>query len=411
MKKVLSLIFQLSVFIFPFSVFTLPLAAQEVKFSGEAGTFWAGAIRSENRGDFVLGDTYLNGKLEAFYENSSAYAEGRIGFDETENKAYAELKEIYLDYTADFWGFRIGRQKVAWGKADGIDIVNVICPSDYSSVRAMIESEYSAIDSARLSFNKDNLSLDAYFIPFFTKTALPEAKTSQLSSINMPEISIKSAEYGLKLSGYFSKCDISLYGFYGWCDTPFLDYVPKIENGTQTGIEVNADYKRMAMLGADGAIPIGETVLRLEGAFFPKRHFQKSAEKILSGEKNAEKHNNLRALAGLDWMPETWTFTAQYFCDCLFGETENLDRDRKFTHGATLSISKSLFSETLKLSASGVLMLNDLDSAIELSGEYSLSDSVFLELGGYIFNEGKEKGTYGEYKDYTSFYLKARYVF
>jgi len=32
----------------------------------------------------------------------------------------------------------------------------------------MIESEYAAIDSARLSLNKDNLSLDAYFIPFFT---------------------------------------------------------------------------------------------------------------------------------------------------------------------------------------------------------------------------------------------------
>lgn len=404
MKKVLSLIFHLSIFIFS-------LASQEVQFSGEAGSFWAGAIRSENRGDFLLGDTYLNGKFEAFYNKSSAYAEGRAGFDETENKTYAELKEIYLDYTTDFWSLRAGRQKAAWGKADGIDIVNVLCPKDYSSTRSLFDDEYFAIDSVRFSLNKGNLSLDAYFIPIFTAAELPKEQKAQLSSIELPEKNIKNAEYGLKLSGYFSKCDISLYGFYGWCDTPFLDYVPKIENGTQTGIEVNADYKRMAMLGADGAIPIGETVLRLEGAFFPKRHFQKSAEKILSGEKNTEEHNNLLALAGLDWMPETWTFTAQYFCDCLFGETENLDRNRKFTHGTTLSISKSLFSETLKLSASGVLMLNDLDSAIELSGEYSLSDSVFLELGGYIFNEGKEKGTYGEYKDYTSLYLKARYVF
>lgn len=197
----------------------------------------------------------------------------------------------------------------------------------------------------------------------------------------------------------------------GWEDTPFLDYAPKIENGMQTEIEINAGYKKMAMFGADAAIPIGETVLRLEGAFFPKRHFQTAAQKILFGGENTEEHNNLAALAGLDWMREGWTFTAQYFCDCLFGETENLERTRKFEHGTTLSISKSLLSETLKLSASGVLMLKDFDSAIELSGEYSLSDSIFLELGGYIFNEGKETGTYGKYKDYSSIYLKARYVF
>lgn len=404
MKKVLSLIFHLSIFIFS-------LASQGVQFSGAAGSFWAGAIRLENRGDFLLGDIWLNGKFEAFYNKSSAYAEGRAGFDETENKTYAELKEIYLDYTTDFWSLRAGRQKAAWGKADGIDIVNVLCPKDYSSTRSLFDDEYFAIDSVRFSLNKGNHSLDAYFIPIFTAAELPKEQKAQLSSIELPEKNIKNAEYALKLSGYFSRFDISLYGFYGWEDTPFLDYALKIENGMQTGIKINAGYKKMAMFGADAAIPIGETVLRLEGAFFPKRHFQTAAEKILSDGENTEEHNNLAALAGLDWMREGWTFTAQYFCDCLFGETENLERTRKFEHGTTLSISKSLLSETLKLSASGVLMLKDFDSAIELSGEYSLSDSIFLELGGYIFNEGKETGTYGKYKDYSSIYLKARYVF
>ena len=113
----------------------------------------------------------------------------------------------------------------------------------------------------------------------------------------------------------------------------------------------------------------------------------------------------------VNWTPEGWTFTAQYYCDYVSGKTENLDRSRNFDHGATLSISKSLLAETLTLSASGVINLNDLDSAAELSAEYSLSDSIKMSAGAWIFNEGKEKGTYGEYKDYTSVYLKARYVF
>ena len=65
-------------------------------------------------------------------------------------------------------------------------------------------------------------------------------------------------------------------------------------------------------------------------------------------------------------MPSGWTFTAQYYCDCLFDEIEKSVGKRSFEHGATLNISKTLFSETLKLSASGLIMLIDFDSVLEL---------------------------------------------
>lgn len=391
---------------FTFILSLFPLVSQESDFSGEAGSLWAAALRSETCGDFILGDTYLKGKFQAFYGNSSMYGEGRAGFDAISDQSYYRLSEIYIDYSGDMWAFRAGRQKAAWGKADGIDITNVICPKDYSSVSAIFEDESLAVDAARLSLNRGSVSADFYFIPFFLPASLPQEKTAGLSSITLPEKNVRNVEYGLKVSGYFSKCDLSLYGFYGWEDMPFLSYTLSSE-----GVHAAASYKRMAMLGADAAVPLGQTVLRLEGAFFPGRHFQVAAEKILSGSGKTEGHNNLLALAGLDWMREGWTFTAQYYCDYVSGKTESLDRSRNFDHGATLNVSKTFLAETLKLSASCVLNLNDLDSAIEVSAEYSLSDSIYLEAGGWIFNEGKEKGTYGEYKDYTSVYLKARYVF
>ena len=397
-------VFFVSAFTFILSLF--PLASQESDFSGEAGSLWAAALRSETCGDFILVDTYLKGKFQAFYGNSSMYAEGRAGFDGTENTAYWKLNEIYIDYSGDMWAFRAGRQKTVWGKADGIDITNVICPKDYSSVSALFEDESLAVDAARLGVNRGSVSADFYFIPVFTPASLPQEKTSGLSSITLPEKNVRNAEYGLKLSGYFSKCDLSLYGFYGWEDMPFLSYTLSSE-----GVQAAASYKRMAMLGADAAVPLGQTVLRLEGAFFPGRHFQVAAEKILAGRKSTEGHNNLLALAGLDWMREGWTFTGQYFADYMWGSRGSLERERNYIHGATVNVSKTLLAETLKLSASCVLNLNDLDSAAELSAEYSLSDSIYLEAGGYIFNEGKEKGSYGEYKDMTSVYLKARYVF
>ena len=352
------------------ALFSQMLFAQELRFSGEAGSVWASALREKNRGDYVLGDTYLDGKLEAFYDDAFVFAQGRAGFDESAEESYCELKELYFDYSSSFWGFRIGCQKVAWGKADGIEITNIICPKDSSSLRSLFNDERLAIDTARLCLNNDVFTLDAYFIPF--ESSIESSRSNAKKPI---EKNIKNADYAAKLSGYFSLCDVSLYAYYG----------------------KEADTKNM--FGSDAAFPIGETVLRLESAYF------------------FDNHKNLRSLIGLDWFPQSWTLTAQYFCDYCFDDKFNEQKELfgldKYSHGATFNISKSLLSDTLTLSSSVVLMLNDLDSAIEVSGEYSLTDSVFLELGSYIFSEGKDNkiGTYGLYKDYTSAYLKARCVF
>ena len=95
----------------------------------------------------------------------------------------------------------------------------------------------------------------------------------------------------------------------------------------------------MAMIGLDMAIPIGPTVLRSEAAFFPKRNFQKDAQTIvkenMTGTAETTKElNQLNALVGLDWMPSGWTLTAQYFCDYVFGNLDNIDRKDAYTYGA-----------------------------------------------------------------------------
>lgn len=395
-------------FSFLFSIFSFQLSSQEAKFSGEAGSVWAAALRSENRGDFVLGNTYLNAKIDAFYEKSSVYAEGRVGFDEISDKAYYDFREIWLDYTSNFWGIRIGHQKTAWGKADGIDITNVICPSDMSTFYAMTDDDSKlAVDAIRLSLSGNQFTADAYWIPFFTPAALPVS----ISAMEEPEKNVRNGEYGLKLSGYFSALDLSLYGFYGWDDTPFLNYEINYEAenppypSLPDSLIVSGQYKRMTMIGADAAIPIKETVLRAEAAFFPQRHFQKT-------EGNTEQHKELSALIGLDWIPSGWTFTVQYYCDCLFADIASLEREYTYQHGATLSISKKFLNETLELNLSGLLGLNDFDSFISPSVSYSLSDQITLSTDAYIFLPGPERdGKYGKYKEFSCLAIEGKYNF
>lgn len=416
-----------------------------VEFSGEIETLWGtGAPWTDKdvaAGKFTLGTAAFTGKLDAYFGNSSAYAEATLSYDAANQQGGnlsggldLSLGELWVDYTDSVWGVRIGRQKTAWGKADGIDITNVLCPSDMSSFAAMISDDSKlAVDAVRFSITGNQFTIDAYWIPFFTPAALPFDEGNSLRSfivplsmdfsvapdqtltlpvtiggLEAPELTIWNGEYGLKLSGYFSALDLSFYGFYGWDDMPFMSYdmeFSTVQPGLPVAVTICGKYERMAMIGADAALPIGETVLRLETAFFPQRHFQKM-------EGGSSKRNQLSALAGIDWMPTGWTLTAQYYCDLVFGELDILERADAYTHGTTISVSKSLVNETLELSLSGMLGLNDFDSMISPSVKYSLSDQISIGAAAYLFIPGPERdGQYGAYKDLSSLCINAKFSF
>ncbi len=92
-------------------------AQNNVNFSGNLKTLWgAGAPwtdRDTAAGKFLLGDTSFTGTLDAYYNKSSALAEGSVSYDAVTNTFGWSLDELWLDYTSSFWGIRIGRQKTA----------------------------------------------------------------------------------------------------------------------------------------------------------------------------------------------------------------------------------------------------------------------------------------------------------
>jgi len=413
--------------------------SQEVQFSGDLNTkLGVYAPGTEREGDFSIGNVDFTGTLEAYAGDSSAFLEGNVNLDFLTEELSFDLSEAYIDYSSSFWGIRIGQQKNTWGKADGIDITNSVFPKDSSSL--FRDDNSLATKSVRLSFSGNWFTVDALLIPFFTGTKLPLEENNPLrkalvpdsvelnmgeTSFNLPvgignlenpEFNLKNMEYGIKTSGYFSFCDVSLYGYYGWDKIPLLNYQLNTVLHPVYGVEIpesltiNGKYKRLSMVGFDGAIPVGPVVLRMESAYFPKREFQSSAEAIMDGKDSSIKQHQLMGLLGFDWMPSGWTITAQYYCDVLFNKSEDIERTEAYEHGATLSVSKTLLNDTLELSASGLIGFNCFDSAINASVNYSLTDQIGLTLGTYVFLSGPEKdGTYGNYKDFSSIYLKAEY--
>ncbi|MCR5218417.1 DUF1302 family protein [Treponema sp.] len=409
--------------------------AGELKISAGAGA----PETHDNAGKILNAATSLNGNLKIHGEETSAYIDGsliydginarsssgRFDFVSGDSSIELMLKEAWMDYDAGLFAIRIGRQITAWGKADGLEVTDILCPKDERTLSASNYSESRlGIDAARLSVKSDSLTADLYWIPLFTPSALPLADGNPLKALvipqsisygsytlpvneitsdnfDLPETALYNSEAAIRLSSYQSFGDFSLYAFYGFDREPVMNYSLKTDDsGKPESITLTGSYKRMTMFGADAAIPVKELVLRMEAAFFLDRYFTSDIKK-----------NQIKALAGFDWMPSACTITAQYYIDALLNNNDQVERD-DIQQQASLNLSKSFLQETLDLSFTGLLDLKDFASMLSLQASYSLSDSMTLSAESSFFIPGPdEDGLYGNYEDLSCLSLKASYSF
>ena len=398
--------------------------AQEMEYSGSFIT-QAGAGLPDthhNKGDFLVGQTSFDSTFKVYIEESMLYintillydalegqsSNGASAFVSDNNDFALHLKEAYFDWRGEKLALRVGRQISAWGKADDVQIVDILCPQDESSLYSDYQDNRLGIDAVRLSYIGESTQTDFYWIPFFTPSTLPLAEGNPLNDVmfgsfdnapgsysdfDRPDRDLSSSEYGARFSAYLPSFDFSLYGFYGWDDMPFYT------------ADMNGKYKRMAMVGADAAIPAGDFVFRLESAFFPQRYIQAS-------EGGTRQRNQIMALGGVDWTPAGgWTITAQYVADIVTGSDSPLDR-HTYEHIATLSVEKPFLNETILLSGSFAMDLRYFSTNTELVMEYKLTDSITLSMTGEFYFAGPDKdGEFGSYKDLSCIILKGKYSF
>lgn len=400
--------------------------SQDITFSGSAKTAVGVFIRGDNAGDFSPAKETVSGEVDARFADCAVFIAGNAYFNALAANSGgsfsvvdglgAELQEAYFTWTSNEFGngltagLKFGRQITAWGKADGIRIADILCPQNLASLGTSNYSESRlGIDAIKGTLSGTYFTADAYWIPFFRPSALPfeswnplrkalipssvGAVPVVLGDISKPEPNIANSSYAARVSFWFPAVDFSLYGYYGFDDSPNFMYTPDAMPPTK--ITVTGKYYRYGMAGFDFAVPAGAFVIRAESAFFIERALQ-LGQTSLGGYK---RKNELRALAGFDWNKNGWMLTAQYYGDVVFAYVDSLARDA-YEHGATANLSKTLFSETLTLSCTGLVRLNDLDGFAGLKAKYSLTDEISLALAfdGY-FPGPKSDGTYGKYKD------------
>ena len=332
------------------------------------------------------------------------------------------LKEAYIDFGNDWASLRTGRQIIIWGKADGVQIVDIICPQDNRTLAgSSIKDKRIAVDAALLNFHSEMFALDLVAVPVFTPAKMPVEKDNPLNPIFFPS---KSGNTPLIWSDE-EKLDFDLKNMQGgarfsaWL--PFADFAASFYTGldhdaayttslTESGIQMTGEHKRLWMAGLETAIPAGSFVLRAESAFIKGRNF--TGKKWENMTCKPVDSNQICALAGFDWNSGGFTITAQYIEDIILDFNEDEFERKRRLPKATLSVEKSFLNDLLTLNFSGAINLNNKDCALCPSAEYAISDSLKIKGGADIYTKGTDKAsTYGKLKEASCGYFRLTYSF
>lgn len=425
---------------FPFSyggsrflpVAALILAFIQPAFAGEIS--FSGTITSVHRAQ--LGDqanlldsgTFLTAEAEYGADESRSF----VSLDASYNgvvpsRTGVSLSEAWYEYAQGSLALTFGRQFIVWGKADGVRVTDILCPSDLTSLGAG-EDDIGRlpIDGVRVRFSAGDWTADGVWIPLFTPAALPVSEDNPFTKLSQPPtvtvsgitlpVSVKNdplpiglgdGEYAFRLSYAGAALDASVGGYYGWNDLPRLTKEALIDPDTHqlSGLEIEGSWYRIGMIGADAGIPVGPVILRFETAFFLNRYFEGE------GLTDATRENQVILMGGIDWMPGTWKLTAQYVEDRIIDPAPTILRNSR-SASVTASAAKSLFRDSLELAAAGVLSLTDFGGYGKLSAGYDLDDSLTVTVGADLFYGGPDDdGEYEAYEGLSSVFLKGIYRF
>ncbi len=392
---------------------SIQLDAQKFNFKGFIDSYHAARLESPN--DFISARSRL--RLEAVGGKDDSYV--FISADAIKNYAVPELtgvtlREAYLHYTAKNWDVKIGRQIIAWGQSDGIIINDVFSPLDYTEFLARdFDDIRLPADGIRWRFlrNKFNLEVLAIPVPQFNRLPNPgnpwfvdfglPSDIEQKFDLTEPERNLKNMDLGSRMMFFTSGFDFTLSAAHTWNKMPVFN----MSLVDSTAIMIHNNYNRLSILGFDFSKPIGQFIIRGEGAY----NIGKAYASKLDPFDNLSQKNTWQYLLGIDYYPgREWMISIQISDETIFDFTDDLQA-RKHNYLGTLNISKKLLRNTLTISSLGYFGFSDNSFFTRTTIDYALSD-VIRVMGGIDIIRGEE-GIYAQYEKNSEVWFKVKYSF
>ena len=315
------------------------------------------------------------------------------------------LREFYWDFDILGGQWRVGKQQVVWGEADGIKILDVVNPQsfrefvldDFDDSRiplTMINAEWMIGNSGNLQllyiFDTSVHDLPDPSSPFNFSSELivPAAGSDVLVNVQpfeSPDVNFDNSDIGIRYSGFVNGWDYSINYLNHVVDFPVFQ-----SQLSGNVINVEGEYLRSDLLGVTGSSAIGSWVIRGEIAFEKDRYFLSS-----NSLPRSEKSDTFASVFGIDWLGWRNQFLSlQWFNNSLLTDIETVRDDSENTLSFLWELQ--MMNESIKLEYLQLQSVNYADGLIQFQISYEAATDLEVYFGSDIFY-GNSRYLYGQF--------------
>lgn len=353
----------------------------------------------------------------AFVTNLYAYQYG------TDVVPEIRIKQLFADVYFNSLDFRLGRQQIIWGKADGVFITDVVSPKD---LREFLLPDFTeireGIDALNTSVYAGNHTFSLVLSPAFRPTTQPEDGSIWKPEMDLPvntvridttrqdvPLKLSNSEAFFRWSAMLSAVDFEIVGAWMWDDEPAL-HLNKLGHPTSSGfvldsLVISPEYHRLAMGGGAFSTTLKGLVLKGETGYYYGKMFRTSDPNYSDG---IVEGNYFHYMAGVSYTLAGIDLHGQFIQKIILDHDEFF-LDEQYQNMITVLIHKSVLRETLHLDLFSYIGLNDADALIRPTVAYDISDGLKATLGANIFLG--DSGYFGQFDDNDMVYVKLSYSF
>lgn len=385
------------------SAVVLPAASEGVSIpTGQCKIgHWSSNRNLDANDDVGLLDCSLTWR-QALGDSSRFVVSGRGGYAASgaAEEWDGRVREAYIDWQEGAWSLRLGRQVLAWGRADRINPTDNLAPRDFTLLVAEDEDQKLGIDAARVRYELSSSLSGSVLLSRFGAHKTP---TGSLPSNTTKAVKPGGAEWAVKLD-HTGPLDWSLSYFDGF--ERLTRYTTVFSS--PTAVVFQGAFERSKALGFDAATALGAWTVRTELAYTElqpsctdcAQYKRKVARAVVGADRDFLETSNVNfqvfALRRSSYVDPIAVAAAQR--SLAIGLNRLNTEFGKKEWGITLRVAHRALNERLTLEVSGIADVTNRSAVVRPRLSYSISDNLKWGVGADFFR-GKTHSFFGSRKE------------
>jgi hypothetical protein len=385
-----------------------------VAVSARAAFFSKDLSFSGNSG-FAVGSFWLTAKPEEVF-GIKTYVDARMQDEDMTrgSRAALELREAYAEGSIDNLDVRVGRQITVWGRADKVNPTDVWSTKDLTLLAPNDEDQFLGVSALQAAWNQWGFRLIGIWQPEWRTPVFPIPPLPSGVSIQNLTPSEPAAQWGVKLDHSGGAVDYAISYAHAINRIPDLSVLSSGPRGVQVGLK----YNPIEVIGADGAIVLGDFGIRAEVAYTNTNNDD--------GGNPLMQDNNLFAVIGADrTLDGVFNFNVQYLhrhtfnwkdpermsepSTRLLAQQEGVISNQvaRDMEGGSLRIDYKAFHETLEGEMAAVAWFNRGDGALRPKIAYAFTDHIQGLVGAQVY-VGPANSFFGRFHSASTVFSELR---